>query len=77
MEEQQLTIQQAMEQGYTHCCQEEWDHITLLTDLRDTDFENNTRWWLCEKEPFKFKVPVQKVKDALLKMMENYMDGEQ
>lgn len=70
-----LTIQQALEQGYKFCSLEDGDRFTPVAEMTPEDLEDG-EWYLAEKEGLKFKLPTSKVKEALLEMMDTYMEDQ-
>jgi hypothetical protein len=70
MKNEQLTIKQAIEQGYTCALSEDADYYTKLDGLTDEDLEHH-KLFLGSKETFKFSISAKEIESLIEQHIEN------
>lgn len=62
----EMTIKQALEEGYTHCGQirDEWQILTKIDELNPVDFEEG-EWHVAEKEGRVYSYPKEQIAETL------------
>ena len=61
----QLTIKQALAEGYTKCLQDGNETVEDIGDVEDS-LNDGDFFWICQKEPTPYTIGPQTIKDCLV-----------
>lgn len=70
--EQKMTINEAIEQGYKHFCEDGGEIMLKLSDYQKEGVDSqDVTYWLIDKEPTFYRIDSEDICDAIVSIPEN------